>query len=308
MDSGRIIAEEIRANIPEIMKLWRDERGGHNENGAHEHLVEGMRRLVEIFTEFLQSSDTVETFTRGGEVRALVREISGYQHELGRDAVGVIDDFVVLRRSVWRFVERNVDLSVLDGGEVARFFVKLLQASDWVTEAGLQAFDSIVRDEMQQALGQAAATDLLTGLPDRERFNRLLLPRAIETHERFALVVFDIADFSDTVAVGELERARTALRSLSDTVGDSVPPEALCVRFGDDEVCALLPEEGSEGGYAVAERVLEQLAKNPLGFEVDVGVAEYPEHGTDAAGLVRQVRKALSVAKRVGGSGIVVAR
>ncbi len=310
MNSGRLISREIHANIPEIVRLWRAERfepeGAGND--VHERLAKGMERLVEVFVEFLQSQETVETFSRGGEVRSLVREISGYQHDLGWDAVRVIDDFVVLRRSIWRFVERNVDLAALDGGEVARFFVKLLQASDWVTEAGLKAFDDIVRDEMQEALGQAAATDLLTGLPDRERFNRLLLPRAIEAHGRLVLVVFDIADFSDTVAGGELERARTALRSLSDTVSGSVPAEALCARFGDDEICVLLPEAGSEGGYAVAERVLERLAENPLGYEVDVGVAEYPEHATDAAGLVRQALRALSTAKRVGGSGIVVAR
>ena len=43
------------------------------------------------------------------------------------------------------------------------------------------------------------------------------------------------------------------------------------------------------------------------GFEVDVGVAEYPAHGTDAEELMGETLKALKMAKRVGGSGIVVA-
>src|SRR5215211_6386882 len=144
------------------------------------------------FIEFLQSPESVETFSRGGAIRALVGEIAESQHELDRDAVGVIEDFATLRRCIWRSIERGVDLSGLDGDEVARFFLKLMQASDWVTEAGLDAFDAIVRREMEQALGRAEATDLLTGLPDRDLFHRLLLPQAIATNDRLSVAVFDV--------------------------------------------------------------------------------------------------------------------
>jgi len=126
-----------------------------------------------------------------------------------------MEDFVVLRQSVWRLVEQRVDLSSLDGSEVASFFVKMMQASDWLTERGLEYFDALVRDEMEEAVGQAAATDLLTGLPDRELFNRLLLPRAIENHERLSLAVFDVANFSETVAKGEVDLARDTLADLA---------------------------------------------------------------------------------------------
>src|SRR3712207_2687963 len=161
-----------------------------------------MEALISVFIEFLRSPESVETFSRGGAIRALVGEIAESQHDLGRDAVGVIEDFAVLRRGIWRSVERGVDLSGLDGGEVARFFSKLMQASDWVTEAGLEAFDAIVRREMEQALGRAEATDLVTGLPDRDQFNRLLLPKAITSHDRFSVAVFDGAHFTQTVAAG----------------------------------------------------------------------------------------------------------
>ena len=55
---------------------------------------------------------------------------------------------------------------------------------------------------MTNALGRAAATDLLSGLPDRDLFNRRLLPRALEEHDRVALVVVVVVNFSDTVAAG----------------------------------------------------------------------------------------------------------
>ncbi|CAN5668309.1 hypothetical protein BH24ACT21_BH24ACT21_12550 [soil metagenome] len=308
MESGSHIPEEIQNKTPEILDFWRDRRLHEPEGEAASRLSEHMERLVEVFVDFLRSPESVETFSQGGRVRSLIREISGCQHELDRDAVGIIEDFAVLRRAVWRSAENSLDLSALDGAEVARFFTKMLQASDWVTEAGLEAFEATVREEMQQAVGKAAATDLLTGLPDRERFNRVILPRAIESYERLSLVVFDIADFSDTVAEGEVDRARNALRSLVEVVSDSVPEETICARFGDDEVCALLPGLGSEDAYRVSESVLERLAAEDLGFEVDAGVAEYPTHGADAGELVLASLQAMSMAKRVGGSGIVVAR
>jgi len=308
MDSASRIPERIRQDLPNIMASWREARRGDAEDGAYSRLTAGMEQLVSVFVDFLSSPDSVETFTRGGAVRGLVGELTQNQHELGRDTVGVIEDFAVLRRCIWRSVEKGVDLPTLGGGEVAAFFLKLMQASDWVTEAGLEAFDAIVRREMEQALGRAQATDLVTGLPDRDQFNRLLLPRAVDSHERFSVVVFDGAHFTETVAAGEVRRARQVLRRLADTVRVVAPEGTVCARFGDDEISAILPEWGGEGAYHVAESVLERLAEGGDGFEVDVGVAEYPAHGSNAEELMGETLKALKMAKRVGGSGIVVAR
>ena len=308
MESAPRIPDRLREDLPEILASWREDRRGDIEDGAYSRLSSGMEGLILVFIEFLRSPESVETFSRGGAIRTLVGEIAESQHELGRDAVGVIEDFAVLRRCIWRSVEKGVDLSGLDGGEVARFFLKLMQASDWVTEAGLEAFDAIVRREMEQALGRAEATDLVTGLPDRDQFNRLLLPRAVASHDRFSVAVFDVARFTETVEAGKVERAREILRRLADVVLEAAPEGTVCARFGDDEICAILPGEGSEVAYQMAERVLENLAEAPDPFEVDAGLAEYPAHGASVEDLMGETLRALKMAKRVGGSGIVVAR
>lgn len=308
MENTPGIPERIRQSLPEIISSWREKRRGDAEDGSYTRLVSGMEELVLVFVDFLGSDESVETFSQGGKIRALVARTAESQHDLGRDAVGVMEDFAVLRRCIWRTVEEGVDLSGFDGGEVARFFVKLMQASDWVTEAGLEAFDDITRREMEQALGWAAATDLVTGLPERDAFDRLLLPRAVSSHERFSIAVFDVAHFTELVAAGKVDRAREILRTLAGAVEDSTPEDAVCARFGDDEICVIVPEKGSEAVYRVAEEVLERLAADPGDFEVDVGVAEYPAHGTSPADLMGEMMKALKMAKRVGGSGIVVAR
>src|SRR3712207_4613323 len=186
------IPDRILQDLPGIVASWREDRRGDGEDGAYSRLVGEMEQLVSVFVDFLRSPESVETFSRGGAVRGLVGEIAESQHDLGRDAVEVIEDFAALRRCIWRSVEKGMDLAALDGGEVAAFFLKLMRASDWVTEAGLEAFDAIVRREMEQALGRAEATDLVTGLPDRDQFHRLLLPRAVAAHDRFSVVVFDV--------------------------------------------------------------------------------------------------------------------
>jgi diguanylate cyclase (GGDEF)-like protein len=308
MEGASRIPDRLRDDLPAIVTAWGEDRRGDGEDDAYSRLVAGMEVLLSVFIEFLRSPESVETFSRGGAIRALVGEIAESQHELGRDAVGVIEDFAVLRRAIWRSVEKGVDLSRLDGGEVARFFRKLMQASDWVTEAGLEAFDAIVRREMEQALGRAEATDLVTGLPDRDQFNRLLLPQAVASHDRFSVAVFDVAHFTETVAAGKVERAREVLRRLADVVQKAAPEGAVCARFGDDEICAILPNKGSEVAYRMAERVLDDLVGAPDAFEVDAGVAEYPAHAATVEDLMGETLKALKMAKRVGGSGIVVAR
>jgi diguanylate cyclase (GGDEF)-like protein len=302
------IAEEIRAGIPEILARWRDVRGVGATEDAYQRLVESIGKVLVVFTEFLRSPSPLQEFSREGTTRALVEEISGYQREVGRDAVGVIEDYVTLRRCVWSFVEKRVDLSAFDGGEVSRFFVKLMQASDWVTETGLQAFDRIERRNMWNALGRAAATDLLTGLPDRDLFNRHLFPQAIEEYDRVALVVFDVANFSETVASGEIAQARKALLRLAEAVGKAAPESTVRARFGDDEICVILPRVSAEEAYRLAEEVLERLVELPGDMLVDAGVAVYPEHGRDAGEVVAAAMGALRTAKRVGGSGIIVAR
>src|ERR671933_469961 len=103
-------------------------------------------------------------------------------------------------------------------------------------------------------------------------------------------------------------RIREALLRLADVVGETVPEEAVRARFGDDEICTILPGVSTEDAYRLAEEVLLRLAEDSQDLRADAGVAGYPEHGESADEVVAAAFKALKTAKRVGGSGIVVAR
>jgi diguanylate cyclase (GGDEF)-like protein len=307
METQPQIIARIRQDLPNILASWREERRETGGDESSERMVGLMEGLIGVFASFLESPRGVESFNRGGEIRSLVARIAAAQHDLGRDAVGVIEDFSVLRRCVWNSVEQGVDFAGMPGEDVAAFFVKLIQASDWVTEHGLEAFEATARQEMERALGRAAATDLVTGLPDRDQLNRLLLPAAVREHEAFSVVVFDVVNFTETVAEGKLGRAREVLGRLAEAIREAAPEDAVCARFGDDEVCAILPGSTAEDAYQLAELVSSRLREGPDGFDLDAGVAEYPNHGADAGHLMAETLKALKMAKRVGGGGIVVA-
>ena len=308
METQPQIIARIREDMPNILRSWREERRETGGEESSERMVALMDELTGVFAGFLESPQGVESFSRGGEIRSLVARIAAAQHDLGRDAVGVIEDFSVLRRCVWSSVEGGVDFAGMSGGDVAAFFVKLIQASDWVTEHGLEAFEATARREMERALGRAAATDLVTGLPDRDQFTRLLLPAAVRDHEVFSVLVFDVVNFPETVAEGNLGRARELLSRLAEAIREAAPEDAVCARFGDDEVCAILPGRAAEDAYQLAERVSSGLREGPDGFDLDAGVAEYPANGADAGHLMAETVKALKMAKRVCGGGIVVAR
>ena len=307
METQPQIVQRIREDMPNILASWREERRETGGDESSERMAAMMEELIGVFAGFLESPRGVESFSRGGEIRSLVARLAAGQHALGRDAVGVIEDFSVLRRCVWNSVEEGVDFAGMAGEDVAAFFVKLIQASDWVTEHGLEAFEATARREMEQALGRAAATDLVTGLPDRDQLNRLLLPAAVRDHEIFTVVVFDVVNFTETVAEGKLGRARDILGQLAEAIKEATPEDAVCARFGDDEVCAILPGRTAEDAYQLAELVSSRLREGPDGFDLDTGVAEYPLHGADAGHLMAETLKALKMAKRVGGGGIVVA-
>src|SRR5207237_7089689 len=98
-------------------------------------------------------------------------------------------------------------------------------------------------------------------------------------------------------------RARECVRA-SDTIG----------RLGGDEFLAILPETTLEGAQGVAEKLREALRK-PYDLQkaaatlgASVGIAVFPQHGTDSEDLQRAADGALYRSKREGKNRISVAR
>jgi diguanylate cyclase (GGDEF)-like protein/PAS domain S-box-containing protein len=155
-----------------------------------------------------------------------------------------------------------------------------------------------------------ALHDQLTGLPNRtlfgERIGQAIL-RARRQRTKLAVALIDIDRFKDIndslghgvgdkllVRVGELMAG--ALRA-SDTVA----------RLGGDEFGLVLPELATTDALTPVLGRLQaaldqpiQLEDLPIGIELSIGIALYPDHGTEAQTLIRRADVAMYEAKRSG--------
>jgi len=174
----------------------------------------------------------------------------------------------------------------------------------------------------ERRIVRLAYFDTLTGLPNREQsHNRLVraLQAAKENDRTLAVLYLDLDNFkrvNDTLghtAGDELLRlvADRLRNSLRDRVDTAIPGAGAGARLGDiarlggDEFMVLLPNMHSAADAGgVAERLIDalrepmQLAANSLAVTPSVGIAVYPQDGTDAVTLLRHADLAMYVAKR----------
>ncbi len=173
--------------------------------------------------------------------------------------------------------------------------------------------------EANRRLEKLAYLDPLTGLANRRWFEvqmEAALARAHRHRSKFALMLIDLDNFKqvndslghdagDLFLVSIVERLKHSLRS-TDSVVQTVGEIA---RFGGDEFTVLLEEiDGELGVNAVCGRILSSLSQ-PLEIEgialqpsASLGVALYPDHGEEVAGLVRHADTAMYQAKKRGGN------
>jgi len=174
------------------------------------------------------------------------------------------------------------------------------------------------RKASEQRLHQLAHYDALTGLPNRALFAdrlRQAMAKARRDKTRMALLFVDLDKFkpvNDSFGhnVGDLllkqvaARLSQCLRRESDTVG----------RTGGDEFVVMLPEvETAQDPRVVGEKILHALNRR---FEIEghsihisssIGIAIFPEHGTDENLLMKQADAAMYQAKANGRNRMEVA-
>ena len=159
----------------------------------------------------------------------------------------------------------------------------------------------------QRRIKHQALTDALTGLPNRtllydrasqamRQADRELVPAALALIDldRFKEVNDTLGHhYGDQLLLQVGQRLRAALRTV-DTVA----------RLGGDEFAILLPRiETGEGAVTVAKKLLASLEEPFVleGLSVDVeasiGVAVYPDHGTDPEELLQRADIAMYTAK-----------
>jgi diguanylate cyclase len=173
----------------------------------------------------------------------------------------------------------------------------------------------------ERRIVRLAYFDTLTGLPNREQSSTRLsgaLQAAKDNGRLLAVLYLDLDNFkrvNDTLghAAGDqllcvvADRLRGSLRYDADaksaTTGSARPGDI--ARLGGDEFLVLLPNlRSTVDAGAVAERLILavrepiQLGPNSLVVSPSIGIAVYPQDGSDGATLLRNADLAMYFAKR----------
>ncbi len=160
---------------------------------------------------------------------------------------------------------------------------------------------------------ELACTDGLTGLFNFRQFKRDFreeLSRAERYGTGLSVVLLDVDNFKKFNDTYGHPNGDIVLRAMAELLSDLLRDCDLIYRYGGEEFIALLPETGLQEALLVAERIrmfVETESPHFLqditmthGITVSIGVASFPEDGTDTAVLLKNVDNLMYLAKGAG--------
>jgi diguanylate cyclase len=198
-------------------------------------------------------------------------------------------------RGFWSFMHKNPDVEC-----------KVLHALVLENVAVRKIAESALRRQAELNEYQALH-DSLTGLPNRVLF-RDRVAQALRACERaggrVAVLVIDLDRFKEVNDTLGHHSGDALLAELGARLTDSLRGSDTIARLGGDEFAVLLPGHSDPLGIPhVMERIRQVVEAPilvqdlPLGIEASVGVAFYPDHGSDVDGLLRHADIAMYQAK-----------
>jgi diguanylate cyclase (GGDEF)-like protein len=164
-------------------------------------------------------------------------------------------------------------------------------------------------------LVEQAERDALTGLPNRGCLNGILdanIRIAQAGQSPFAILFLDLDRFkgiNDTLGHAAGDKM---LVKVAQSIQPLLRRGDMLGRFGGDEFLLILPGSDESGAVLITQRVLDAFT---IPFEVDgralritpsIGIAVYPDHGTDIETLLKHADTAMYESKRLGRNAYTV--
>jgi diguanylate cyclase (GGDEF)-like protein/PAS domain S-box-containing protein len=201
-------------------------------------------------------------------------------------------------------------------GTIGALIVKSIPGGERYTEQDkellqyvcAQVATAIERKQLHARLQYMAQYDQLTQLPNRELLRDRLkasLQTAREDGGRMALLYVDLDRFkqvndSHGHAVGDM-----LLQAVANRLKGCVRETDTVARIGGDEFVVLLHSIRAAGDTDIVVEKIRQVLVQPLrldghslNIQPSIGVARYPDHGTEEKQLFRHADEAMYCAKR----------
>jgi diguanylate cyclase (GGDEF)-like protein len=224
-----------------------------------------------------------------------VRAAFGLSHTLTaplRSVDGVIGAIVLSRR---------------DRGAWPESARRLLRVAAGETAAALERADSF------RAAEASAATDPLTGLPNRRYFDEFsaLLADRRRAGDAVAVLMIDIDRFKGLNDTYGHPTGDQVLRSVAEAITTAVRDQDVPARIGGEEFAVLLRNPGPDVAIEIGERVRQAVRGLDLdaigvpGVSVSVGVANAMSPDEPIRALLDRADQALLRAKRAGRDRVI---
>jgi diguanylate cyclase (GGDEF)-like protein len=176
-----------------------------------------------------------------------------------------------------------------------------------VRDAVIQAAP-ILANQRNLALAELrAASDVLTGLPNRRSADETLKRMAAHASRRtspLAAVLLDLDHFKRVNDIHGHEQGDKVLAVVGQILISTVRASDFAARYGGEEFLILLPDTDQEMARDVAEKLRLAIAETEsfeCGFlTASFGVAALPDDASDAEQLIRKADRALYAAKADG--------
>ena len=207
----------------------------------------------------------------------------------------------------------TIGLELVDGDVVwvHENVLPIARPGDDAPTAVLISFNDIgPARQAQQQLKFLAQSDALTGLYNRAYFSQRMqavLDEAASDGRQVAVLFLDLDGFKKVNDTAGHEAGDHLLRIVAQRLSGCVRQSDTLARLGGDEFVVLLDNVRSLGeAERLAQRIVEAIAQpfSTSGTEyylgASIGIAVYPEHGSDAATLLRCADAAMYNAKQNG--------
>jgi diguanylate cyclase (GGDEF)-like protein len=166
--------------------------------------------------------------------------------------------------------------------------------------------------ELRRRLAELAATDSLTGLPNRRQFETLLaaeLSRVQRLGSSCVLAMVDVDFFKNFNDVLGHPAGDALLRELASLMRSQLRAQDVVARYGGEEFGIIMPSTTAAQAALTLDRIRSLVAEHPFArrevqpegaLTISAGYAASPDDAFDPEELVHRADEALYRAKRLG--------